>query len=63
VEVVMKGRRRTARKAQGSWKEFARLPAVELRVSLTEPSEPMPLLAQGLGRQRAYGFGCLVPSR
>jgi hypothetical protein len=61
VEVTMKGRRRTVRKAAGAWKEFARLPAVEVRLTVAATSDPMPLLAHGLGRQKAYGLGCLVP--
>jgi hypothetical protein len=60
VEVTMKGRHRTVRKAQGAWKEFARLPMVEVRLAVDAASDPMPLLEHGLGRQKAYGFGCLV---
>ncbi len=62
VEVTMKGRRRMVRKARGAWVEFGRLPVAELRLLLAKDVDPMPLLANGLGRQKAYGFGCLVPA-
>jgi hypothetical protein len=61
VGVTMKGRRRTVRKARGAWVEFGRLPVAELRLTLAGGADPLPLLREGLGRQRAYGFGCLVP--
>jgi hypothetical protein len=38
-------------------------PAAEVRLTVADGSDPLPLLAHGLGRQKAYGFGCLVAER